>query len=166
MLAARTEELVVAGQVLVQDPRFFSTLTLPGGGANEEFRNTVAGVARDFNSITRQDLFEVLDERGLVVASVGLDSRPGTLPGPLVRGALGGHPGAGIAVREGAPYQISVTPAFVGGHVAGALVLGARIGQPLAERLRQLTRSEVTFISGARTSGSTLRSPYDRHHAV
>jgi signal transduction histidine kinase len=45
---------------------------------------------------------------------------------------------------------------FAHGRVIGGLFLGARIGQPLARRLRDLTRSEVTFVSGSRSVGSTL----------
>src|SRR4051794_15736958 len=58
MIAARTRQLATSGQVIVQDPRFFSVLTLPGGH-DEQIRQTVAGVAAAFHGITGTDLFEV-----------------------------------------------------------------------------------------------------------
>ena len=36
LLDARFDQLTVAGQVIVQDPRFFSVLTLPGGAGDPE----------------------------------------------------------------------------------------------------------------------------------
>ena len=44
LLETRSEHLAVNGMVIVQDPRFFSVLTLPGSPRDPEFRATVAGV--------------------------------------------------------------------------------------------------------------------------
>jgi hypothetical protein len=52
MIAARTRELAVAGQVIVQDPRFFSVLTLASTGQDAQLKATVKGVAAEFNEIT------------------------------------------------------------------------------------------------------------------
>ncbi len=156
MLAARGEELVVAGSTIVRDPKFFSVLTLPGGAGSEEARNTVAGVAQDFNTVTRQDLFEVLDDQGRLIATADPRDVPPPLPGRMLVQARAGQQLSGLIVRGGRAYQVSLSPAYVGGRVAGWLLLGARVGQPLAERLRDLTRSEVTFISQGRSGGSTL----------
>jgi signal transduction histidine kinase len=49
-----------------------------------------------------------------------------------------------------------------GRRVVGALLLGARIGPELADRLRQLTRSEVTFVSGSVITATTLERVADR----
>ena len=69
--SARGRELAVVGQVIAQDPKFFSVLTLPGSHADPERSATVSGVARDFNALVEADLFEVFDDRGRPLASVG-----------------------------------------------------------------------------------------------
>ena len=155
-LEARSEALGTAGQVIARDPRFFSILTLPGTHTDPQFRATVQGVARDFNTITRADLFEVVDGQGRMLATVGRGSSTRASRAPLVRAALDGRASSGILVERQGDYQLTVTPVFAHGRVIGGLLLGARIGQPLARRLRELTRSEVTFVSSRRSVGSTL----------
>jgi signal transduction histidine kinase len=162
MLAARAEELAVAGQVIVQDPKFFAVLTLPAAESDPQFRATVGGVARDFNAITHADVFEVLNQGGRRVASVGADATSEHGRSALVKQALQGELVSGIVVEPQAHYQAIVTPIVAGRRVVGALVLGKRIGQELAERLRSLTRSEVTFLSAGQVTGSTLAHGADR----
>ena len=53
VLAESERSLVVTGQVIVQDPRFFSVLTIPGSYADRQLRSTISGVARDFNGCWR-----------------------------------------------------------------------------------------------------------------
>lgn len=158
-LDARSEALGTAGQVIARDPRFFSILTLPGTHLDPQYRATVQGVARDFNYITRADLFEVVDGQGQLLATVGRGSSSRGSRDPLVHAALEGRGASGILVERQGDYQVTVTPVFAHGHVIGGLLLGARIGQPFARRLRELTRSEVTFVSRHRSVGSTLEDP-------
>ena len=161
-LDARAEYLGVAGQVIVQDPRFFSSLTLPGSHRDPQFRATVAGVAREFNSITRADLFEVFDARGTLIASVGAERSDAPARRPLVRDALAERPRAAILPAPGRHYQAVTTPVLVGGRVVGVLLLGRHIGRELAVQLKDLTRSEVTFLAGHAVTGSTLDDGADR----
>ena len=158
-LAARSEALGTAAQVIVRDPRFFSILTLSGPEAGPQYLATVQGVARDFNTITRADLFEVVDGRGRLLASVGGAGSSRAARESLVRAALQGHAVSGILVERDAHYQVTATPVVAHGGVYGGLLLGARIGEPLARRLRDMTRSEVTFVSDHKSIGSTLDDP-------
>jgi hypothetical protein len=64
MMATRSEELTIASQVIVQDPKFFSALTLPVAADDPELRATAEGVAADFNAITHADLFMVFGGAG------------------------------------------------------------------------------------------------------
>lgn len=162
LLSAREQSLAVTGQITVQDPKFFSVLTIPGSYLDPQLRATVNGVARDFNAITQADLFEVTDAEGHLMAAVGRDASITAARTGLLREALAGRPVSGILVQPDAHYQVSVTPVVAGRRVVGALLLGARIGADLAERLRQLTRSEVTFVSQNTTTGSTLEGTEDR----
>jgi len=162
MIAARASALEVAAQVIVRDPRFFSILTLSASPADPEYRATVRGVAKDFHQIMKSDLFEVIDRRGRLLASVGSSSSSAASRRALVRGALAGNSRTGLLVEGHRHYQVTVTPVFAGGRVVGALALGARIGVALAGRLRGLTHSEVTFVSGEVATGTTLAEPGDR----
>ncbi len=162
MLAKRSEHLAVASMVIAQDPRFFSALTLPGSSVEAEFRETVAGVARAFNSITHTDLFEVFDARGQLIASVGTETSNGSTRVPFIEAALYGRQRLGLLAGPDRHFQIAATPILAGGRVVGALLLGDRIGRELAQELKQMTRSEVTFLAGGRITVSTLEQTRDR----
>jgi signal transduction histidine kinase len=162
VLEARRAALALAGQVIVQDPKFFSTLTIPGSFHDAQLRATVAGVARDFNVLTRADLFEVTDAEGHLLASVGESNSDEQGRAPLVAGAVSGHPVSGLLAETGAHWQVEALPVFAGGRVVGTLLLGARIDAALAAELKRLTRSEVTFLSEGRLTASTLESDEDR----
>lgn len=162
LLQARDRELAVAARVIVEDPKFFSVLTIPGSHKDAQLRATVAGVARDFNQITQADLFEVYDSGGYAMASVGTDATTGERERNVIRRALTGRRTSGILAQDGAHYQVSVTPVLAGDRVVGALLVGSRIGRALADQLQDLTRSEVTFLSSTEVTGSTLTHPEDR----
>src|SRR5262252_2227058 len=156
------ESLRRTARVIVRDPRFFSILTLPVAFDDVQYRATVNGVARDFQAITQSDLFEVLDRRGRMLASVGPLRSTASARSALVRSALRGEVASGVLVEERAHFQATVTPVVAGRRVVGVLVLGAEIGEELAARLRGLTHSEVTFVSEGRATGSTLSDGGDR----
>jgi signal transduction histidine kinase len=156
VLEARARALALAGDVIARDPKFFSVLTIPGSDRDRQFRSTVAGVARDFNLLVHSDLFEVLDAGGRLLASVGREASDAGGREGLVSRALAGRSAAGILASPGAHYQAQAVPVVVGGRTVGVLLLGARIDDRLAAELRDLTRSEVTFVSGDASTGSTL----------
>ena len=162
VLDESARSLAVTGQVIVKDPRFFSVLTIPGSYADPQLRSTIGGVARDFNGLTQADVFEITDARGRLLAGVGRDAAIASGRQRLVLDALSGKPVTRVLAQPGGDHLVCVAPAFAGGRVVGALVLGTRIGGDLAERLRRLTRSEVTFFSGPEIAGSTLESSEDR----
>ncbi len=162
MLMARSEAFAVAARVIVQDPRFFSLLTLRTYQHDKRFQRTVKGTARDFEKITNTDLFEVVDRRGRLLASVG---RAATVPPArerFIREALRGLPVSGILVEGRIHFQVVVMPVVADRQVTGVLILGGAIGKALAEELRAQTRSEVSFVSGPWITGSTLESVGDR----
>ncbi len=166
MLAARTRELAVAGMVIVQDPRFFSVLTLPDTGQEQQLRATVTGVAREFNRITESELFEVVDTRNRTLGSVGRASVARKSRAALVRKALTGRAVTGVLIDANRHYLVSATPVTAGGRIVGALLLGEGIGRDLALKLRDLTHSEVTFLCGSAVTGTTLGSDVKRATAM
>ena len=162
MLASRARTLEIETQIIAQDPKFFAVLTLPGAATDPQVRATVAGVARDFNMLAGSDLFEVLNARGAVIASVGRENLTEGSAQALAHEALSGRPQTSVASEGSSHYQVSATPVLAGGRVVGALLLGSKIGAELADRLRAFTRSEVTFFSRTTATVSTLEDAGDR----
>ena len=163
MLATRTRVLAGGGHVIAQDPRFFSLLMLGTGQRDSRFVATVKGMARDFNRITLTDLFEVVDRRGRVLASVGASHSTAGARADFVHAALRGRMVEGILVEPGGShFQVAATPVVADGQTVGVLLLGAEIGSDLANELHQQMRCEVTFLSHGRVTGTTLVDPQDR----
>lgn len=166
LLSAQAEELQTAGAVIVRDPRFFALLTLPHEPGDLDYQATMAGVAQDFHRITHPDAFEVVDEHGHVVASVGtvpLESGPRE---PLLRSALAGRTESCAIAQRGTHVLLVATPVIADGRVVGALLMGTEVGGELAMHLRTLTSSEVTFLADDRITRSTLEEPEDREAAL
>ncbi len=172
ILAARSRSIAIAGEVIVRDPRFFSVLTLPGSYRDPIFRATVRDVATDFNAITKSDLFEVYGRDGTWIASAAKRTAAAAaadriqLPSSLVEGVLRNLPVSSLLVGRDGHYQVCVTPVLAGGHVVGALLLGSRIDRRIAQELRGLTRSEVSFLSGNVLTGTTLELQHDRNALI
>ena len=165
MLSASAAELSVTGAVIVRDPRFFSVLALPHGRHDREFLATVAGVARDFQQLAHPDVFEIVDSRGDVVASVGRMSMVAIGRDTLVTSALAGRAEKRALSQRGAQVLLVGTPVVADDRVVGALLLGREISGALAARLRELTSSEVTFLSDRHITRTTLTEPVDREVA-
>ena len=162
MLAARARAFEGGAQVVARDPRFFSLLTLGPGQRDSRFTATVRDMAHDFNGITQTSLFEVLDRRGRLLASVGnISSTPGGRA-ELVRQALKGMRVSGVLVQGHAHFQATAMPVRADNRVVGVLLLGAEIGEPLAHELRSEMNCEVTFVSEHQITGTTLEDPRDR----
>jgi HAMP domain-containing protein len=161
VLEQRAHTLSVLGAAIAEDPKFFSVLAIPASHDDPQLRATVEGVAGDFAGIAQSDRFEVLDEAGRTLATVGRDASPAPLPQELVRRALMGERVVAVIGRGAEPYQVSLTPVRAGNRRVGVLVLGARLGDALAQQMRDLTRSEVTFVSGGTVRASTVDDPAD-----
>jgi signal transduction histidine kinase len=162
MLAARARALDGGARVIAQDPRFIALLTLGPDQRDAHFVFTVRGIARDFNLITDADLYEVFDRRGGLLASVGPASSQSTARSEMLQQALRGKPVAAVLAQSGGHFQVAVMPVRADHRIVGALLLGNRIGLPLAQALKELMRSEVTFLSSGRITSSTLQYDADR----
>jgi signal transduction histidine kinase len=158
MLRSRSAALGVEGGVIVRDPKFFSVVSLPVSWRDEQFRATVAGVAADFERITRADVFAVLDARGHVLATVG---RFALSPASLAATGRSGPSEAWAVAEGGVQLQVVSTPILADGRLVGLLVLGSAVDGALARELRELSRSEVTFLVDGRATGSTLQEQDD-----
>ncbi|MEO5989301.1 MAG: HAMP domain-containing sensor histidine kinase [Candidatus Eisenbacteria bacterium] len=166
LLAARAEELQTASAVIVRDPRFFAVLTLPHGPRDRDYRATMAGVAKDFHRITHPDVFEVADEHGMIVASVGSVPLQAEPRASLLKSALSGHPESRAIAQRGTHVLLVATPVIADRRVVGVLLMGTEVGSTLAKDLRGLTSSEVTFLLGGIVTRSTLDATGDRDAAM
>jgi signal transduction histidine kinase len=162
LLEERSRTLSVAARVIVRDPRFFSVVAVPASYRDRDYRRTVAGVASDFDRITDADVFEVLDRRGRLLASVGRVASTPAARKHFVETALKGCDVSAILPEDGTHFQATAFPILAGGERVGVLLLGMEIGQSLARELRILTHSQVSFVSGGRLTGTTLVAPEDR----
>ena len=165
MLSASAAELGVTGAVIVRDPRFFSVLALPHGRHDREFLATVAGVAQDFQQLAHPDVFEIVDSRGDVMASVGRMTMAAIGRDTLVKSALAGRAEKRAISQSGAQVLLVGTPIVADNRVVGALLLGREVSGALAAQLRDLTRSEVTFLSDHHITRTTLEVDEDREVA-
>src|SRR5262249_20129211 len=67
--------------------------------------------------------------------------------------------------QKGTHVLVVATPVVADGHVVGDLLLGREVSGALAARLRALTNSEVSFVSGHRITRTTLGTGEDRQVA-
>jgi signal transduction histidine kinase len=156
MLKTRSRALAGGAQIIARDPRFFSLLMLGQDQRDYRFLSTVRGMAQDFNHITQTDLFEVMDRRGRLLASVGSASSSRGARDEMVRRALQGESVEGVLVENEIHFQVALTPVYADRRVVGVLMLGAQIGSALANELRTEMLCEVTFLTGEHVTGTTL----------
>jgi len=161
MLAVRLRALAGGAEVIARDPRFFSLVMLGPAQRDPHFVATLKGTANDFNHITQTDLFEVFDRRGQLLASVGARHTERPARANLVREALEGKTITRVMAQGADHFQVALVPVRADRRIVGALMLGATIGAPLARELQAQMRSEVTFFSNGRVSGSTLTNRQD-----
>jgi class 3 adenylate cyclase len=126
---------------------------------------TDAATIRDFlldyqKRTGRSELLVVLDPAGRVVART---DAPTPLPIPDVearwlRPALAGRPAVGFLETDTGAYEAALAPAEAGGTVFGFLMVGARIDDGLARRLRDVSRDEVAILGSSGVLGSTIET--------
>lgn len=162
MLRQNATELEVTGKVIVEDPRFFSVLALPHGPHEDQFLATIAGVAQAFHTIAKPDVFEVVDHRAERVGSVGRIPLDPEVRAAFVAGPLAGRMDSCMVTQQGTHVLLVGTPVVTDGRVVGALLLGREVSGEMAERLRDFTESEVSFVDERHVTRTTLTQQDDR----
>ncbi|HVP40318.1 MAG TPA: ATP-binding protein [Candidatus Saccharimonadales bacterium] len=161
LLRARSGELALAGQALARDPRFLAAWDAADGADR-----ATAAALQDFNAIHSLDLLDAYGPDGRLRASASADGASRASGAGLVRAALAGTPALGVLLRSDSPYQVAAVPVRRAGRPVGALLVGERLGQGVAQRLALLTRSQVTFVAQRVTRASTLEDPEDRYRLI
>lgn len=125
--------------------------------------DTDAATIRDFlvdyqRRAARGDLLVVLDPSGRVMART--DAVAATpVDDAVVRWiepALRGETPFGVLDAGQSVYEAVAVPAEAGGHVFGFLIVGARLDDAFARRLRNASNDEIVVLGRDRILGSTL----------
>jgi signal transduction histidine kinase len=153
------EELKRIGTVVSRDPKFFAVLTLPRADrGSADFHETLAGVASDFQRDADAPIFDVTDDKGVILVrgerpeEFGIDISGSN----LIREALARRSVSGYIVEGRNAYRVAVVPIVVGGTLAGTLTLGKSVDAALAEALKETTRSDVVFTVDGEIASSTV----------
>src|SRR5258706_2982804 len=146
ILKARARALESSAHVVSQDPRFLAVMALTESARSRQVRATMEGVARDFNLIARADLFEALDAKGRLVASIGRDQSDAERRRPVLARSAAQGSATGLLGVQDALMQVAAVQVVAGGRRVGTLLVGLRMGARLAAELGSLTRSQVTFL--------------------
>ena len=181
------DEYQVASAPVRDGPRLVGTLTigfadpvasgdlreaLHTAATDDRLRQTlVAGTASGLAAVIRgmerdlgADLIGVTDADG---SGRGLSVRDASSGGelsssPRVREALSGDETTGLQAEGGRIVQMVVVPVWSRGAVAGTLGIGYEIDDRLAADLRDMTRSEISFVLDGRVVASTWPEPVRR----
>ena len=122
-----------------------------------ESASGLAAVVRGMERELGADLIGVTDAAGAGrILSVRHAASGGDLSSsPRVREALAGDETAGLQAEGGRIVQMVVVPVWSRGAVVGTLGIGYEIDDRLAADLRDMTRSEVSFVLDGRVVAST-----------
>lgn len=124
---------------------------VPAPGVLAALRDAV----HDVDAREQPELLVVATAQGAQVGAVNGEPRQVAAGDvPLVGAALAGHQAEGFARFDGALFRISAAPV---GVADAALVVGDRVGDSTAARLREIVKaSGVTFAAGGIALASTL----------
>jgi sigma-B regulation protein RsbU (phosphoserine phosphatase) len=142
-------------RVVAEEPRLRAVVA-----ALEVDAGTIGEVAREIRSVVRSDLFLIADPEGRVrVALTGRAADRALLEKlPAIRTALGEGHAAGLWSDPGGAYQIEAQRlAFQAApvdRVVGAVVLGYRIDDRMAEVVHRQTGSTVLVVADGRLIAS------------
>lgn len=125
--------------------------------------DTDAATIRDFlldyqRRAARGDVLVVLDPTGRVmartdaVAATPIDDAESRWVEPTLAGRMA----AGVLDTGTSVYEVVAAPAEAGGHVFGFLLVGARIDDAFARRLRDASNDEIVVVGRGRVLGSTI----------
>ena len=119
-------------------------------------RKTIFGFASNFQERIGSDLFLITDEKGEILASTDDEQLSGNIQNePLIKSALQGKENTGILKTRRGLYQASTMPIALGDSTLGTLTIGYRIDAKLANEIKKMTHSEVSFIVEGNLIAST-----------
>ncbi len=158
-LAYEGAQLERLGIVIASDPKFFAVLSLPKADRTRtDFKNALENVLREFQRHADTPIFEVMDERGALLARALKPATDSTdlAEAPFVRAAVAGQRGHGYVVEKRNVYRVVTIPVRAGGPILGVLCLGRSVDTEMAGRLKIAMGCDVAFTINDEIQGSTL----------
>lgn len=122
---------------------------------------TVLSAAQNFQRRVKSDLLIITDEQGKVLARTDMPEDYGEdlSTRPAIQAALEGNESTTNWILRGKIYQVATVPLLVGSDILGTLSLGFRIDDTIAEELKKMTQSEITFLTLTQVTASTWPEP-------
>jgi class 3 adenylate cyclase len=151
ILNERNRQLATNARLLSLDFPFKQTVRTGDHG-------TILSAARNHRVRIESDLFLVTDAAGRVLADTYDWKRFGDniSAEPWIQAALRGEENLSLRVIDGELYQLVSLPLVAIDTTIGTLSIGFRINDRVAERLKQMTHTEINFLAGHRVVASTL----------
>ncbi|HET6466534.1 MAG TPA: methyl-accepting chemotaxis protein [Nitrospiria bacterium] len=117
---------------------------------------TLLGFANDFQERIGSDLFLITDESGKILANTDEQITPQTIEGePFVKNALSGKETTGILTTPNTLYQVTTAPIRLGESNLGTMTIGFKMDDSLAEGIKKMADTEISFILGDKLIAST-----------
>lgn len=157
LLSQRAEDLTKQAEIVSRDPKFFALLAQTGIEYDAVYRRTMQGIVEEFATTLESDFFQVVDAQGYLQASPGsaLVQPIDVSSDPDIATARTGRPTRAYWILDGQIVQSVAVPIFVGRRLLGVLRHGRALEQEVADRIRRVTRCEVTLLVENRAVTST-----------
>jgi signal transduction histidine kinase len=161
LLTTKRSELVSMAQVIVRDPRFFATFSIPVHERGEEFRPTLEDVSRDFLRITDADFLEIFDRGGAFVTRLERDrvQRDPTSEASAqhaLEAAMRGAATTDFYTTGGRLAVAAVAPVYVADRLEAVVRLGNFLDEGFAHEVRRLTGADVCLARDGHALASTF----------
>lgn len=153
----RGDELERATRLVAELPYFKAAVADYESGAVESLRaeqvNTIIPVAREIMLNADLDFLAVADTAGLAIVSLSQTTAQAEARLPasvrsIERALRVGGGRTGNLLHEEELLQVSAAPMVVDGGVFGTLFMGRAIDQPFADRVGEMTHSDIVVESG------------------
>jgi signal transduction histidine kinase len=118
---------------------------------------TVRPIASEYQQQIQADLFVVTNKTGRLLASVGKVVPPEPTLDVMLQTHLGGRENTWFSSQAGGVLKLAAIPMSIqpGPEWVGTLVVGFRLDQ-MAQRIKDLTRSDIVIVAGSQIATSTL----------
>ncbi len=147
---------------LVREARLIADLPKLKAAVSVNHAPTVQPLAEDYQKQIGADLFLVTNAFGEPLGSIGDAGRPAQelLTDPTIQRAIGGQETVTFWSSRTTLFQVVSVPIFIvktgQAEILGTLTAGVSLDRRLANRIKEMTRSEVVFAAGDEVLASTL----------
>lgn len=151
LLKRRDIELNRSLSILAKDHAFKQALATENMG-------TIVSTLESLQTRVESDAIWITDDEGMIKESTSENSSADSLEElEIVENALDEEAGSAVVLFQGVPYQLTAVPVLAP-DVVGVLIAGFRIDDAVAEEIKAITKTEISFRSAGKIFASTLES--------